>query len=161
MNSGAVMTPAAREVDYPSLLDMPTPRLRAYPPETIVAEKVQALVALGMFNSRMKDFFDLWAICRTFPFEGRVLNDALRATFTRRTTAFPTEVPIALTQVFADDAAKQAQWSAFLRRTAIALAPEPLPELLRSVAQFVTPPLLALGTEVPFESVWRLGGPWA
>jgi hypothetical protein len=158
---GDVVTPAAREVDYPSLLDMPAPRLRAYPPETVVAEKVQALVALGMLNSRMKDFFDLWAISQTFPFEGSVLSDALRATFTRRATAFPAEVPIALTQVFADDAAKQAQWSAFLRRTAIALAPEPLPELLRSVAQFVTPPLLALGTEVPFESVWRLGGPWA
>lgn len=75
------MTPAAHEVDYPSLLDMPTPRLRAYPPETVVAEKVQALVALGMLNSRMKDFFDLWAISLTFPFDGVVLSDAMRATF--------------------------------------------------------------------------------
>ena len=68
---------------------------------------------------------------------------------------------ISLTQTFAEDATKQAQWRAFIRRTAIALAPEPLPELLRSVAAFVTPPLLALGTEAPFESVWRPGGPWA
>jgi hypothetical protein len=67
---GDVVTPAAREVDYPSLLDMPAARVRAYPPETVVAEKVQALVALGMLNSRMKDFFDLWAISQTFPFEG-------------------------------------------------------------------------------------------
>jgi Nucleotidyl transferase AbiEii toxin, Type IV TA system len=157
---GDVVTPAAREVDYPSLLDMPAPRLRAYPPETVVAEKVQALVALGMLNSRMKDFFDLWAISQTFPFEGPVLSGALRATFARRATSLPAETPIALTQAFAEDAAKQAQWSAFLRRTAIALAPEPLPQLLRSVAAFVTPPLLTLGTEAPFELVWHPGGPW-
>jgi hypothetical protein len=157
---GDVVTPAAREVDYPSLLDMPAPRLHAYPPETVVAEKVQALVALGMLNSRMKDFFDLWAISQTFPFEGPLLSDALRATFTRRATSLPVETPVALTQAFAEDAAKQAQWRAFLRRTAIALAPEPLPELLRNVAAFVTPPLLTLGTKVPFESVWRPGGPW-
>jgi hypothetical protein len=118
-------------------------------------------VVLGMLNSRMKDFFDLWAISRMFPFKGPVLADALRATFTRRATSFPAETPIALTQAFADDAAKQTQWRAFLRRTAIALAPEPLPELLRSVAEFVTPPLLTLGTEAPFELVWSPGGPWA
>jgi hypothetical protein len=158
---GDVVTPSALEVDYPSLLDMPTPRLRAYPPETVVAEKVQAMVALGMLNSRMKDFFDLWAVSQTFPFEGAVLSDALRATFKRRATPLPAETPIALTQAFADDAAKQAQWRAFIRRTAIALAPEPLPDLLRSVASFATPPLLALGASAPFEHVWRPGGPWA
>jgi hypothetical protein len=158
---GDVVTPAAREVDYPSLLDMPVPRLRAYPPETVVAEKVQALVALGILNSRMKDFFDLWAISQTFPFEGSVLSGAPRATFTRRATSFPVEMPIALTQAFAEDAAKQIQWSAFLHRTAIALAPQPLPELLGSVAQFVTPPLLTLGTRAPFDLAWRPGGPWA
>jgi Nucleotidyl transferase AbiEii toxin, Type IV TA system len=97
---GDVVTPAAREVDYPSLLGMPAPRLRAYPPETVVAEKVQALVSLGMLNSRMKDFFDLWAISRMFPFEGPVLSDALRATFIRRATPLPAETPIALTQAF-------------------------------------------------------------
>jgi hypothetical protein len=158
---GDAVTPAALEVDYPSLLDMPTPRLRAYPPETVVAEKVQAMVALGMLNSRMKDFFDLWAISHTFPFDGAALSDALRATFTRRATPLPAETPIALTQAFADDAAKQAQWRAFIRRTAIALAPEPLPDLLRSVAGFVTPPLLALGTNAQFRHIWHPGGPWA
>lgn len=157
---GDVVTPAALEVDYPSLLDMPMPRLRAYPPETVVAEKVQALVALGMLNSRMKDFFDLWAISQTFPFDGAVLSDALRATFTRRATPPPAKTPIALTPAFADDAAKQVQWRAFIRRTAIALAPEPLPDLLRRVAGFVAPPLLALGAREPFVRVWRPGGPW-
>ena len=72
----------------------------------------------------------------------------------------PAGTPIALTQAFADDAAKQAQWRAFIRRTAIALAPEPLPDLLRSVADFAVPPLLALGAMKPFVHAWRPGGPW-
>jgi hypothetical protein len=157
---GDAVTPAPLEVDYPSLLDLPRPSLRAYPPETVVAEKVQAIVALGMLNSRMKDFFDLWAISQTSPFDGPVLGDALQATFTHRATLLPAEMPIALTQAFANDAAKQAQWRAFIRRTAIALAPEPLPDLLSSVAGFVAPPLLALGAREPFVLVWRPGGPW-
>jgi Nucleotidyl transferase AbiEii toxin, Type IV TA system len=157
---GDAVTPAPLEVDYPSLLDLPTPRLCAYPPETVVAEKVQAIVALGMLNSRMKDFFDLWAISQTSPFDGPVLGDALQATFTHRATLLPAEMPIALTQAFANDAAKQAQWRAFIRRAAIALAPEPLPDLLSSVAGFVAPPLLALGAREPFVLVWRPGGPW-
>ncbi|MDE2462331.1 MAG: nucleotidyl transferase AbiEii/AbiGii toxin family protein, partial [Alphaproteobacteria bacterium] len=122
---GDAVTPAAREIDYPSLLDMPTPRLLAYPPETVVAEKFQALVALGMLNSRMKDFFDLWAIGETFSFDGSVLAEAIRATFARRDTALPRQTPIALTAAFAEDAAKQAQWRGFLRRTALSMAPEP------------------------------------
>jgi hypothetical protein len=109
----------------------------------------------------MKDFFDLWAISQTFPFDGVVLSDALRATFARRATLLPAEPPIALTPAFADDAAKQAQWRAFVRRTAIALAPEPLPDLMRSVAGFVAPPLRALGTREPFVRIWRPAGPWA
>lgn len=74
---GDAVTPAVQEIDYPSLLDMPAPRLRAYPPETVAAEKAQALVALGMLNSRMKDFFDLWAISETFFFDGPILADAM------------------------------------------------------------------------------------
>jgi hypothetical protein len=157
---GDAVTPAALEVDYPSLLDLPTPRLRVYPPETVVAEKVQAMVSLGMLTSRMKDFFDLWAISQTFPFHGPALGDALGATFTRRATPLPTETPLALTQAFANDAAKRAQWRAFIRRTAIAFAPEPLPDLPRSVASFVAPPLLALGARDPFALVSRPGVPW-
>ena len=96
---GDVVTPAAREIEFPSMLDMPTARLRAYPPETVVAEKFHALVTLGMFNSRMKDFFDLWAIAGTFEFEGVVFSEAIGATFARQTTPVPTDTPIALTSL--------------------------------------------------------------
>jgi len=157
---GDAVTPAVQEIDYPSLLDMPTPRLRAYPPETVVAEKFQALVALGMLNSRMKDFFDLWAISQTFSFDGPVLAKALAATFDRRRTAIPTDTPVALTPAFAEDAAKQAQWQGFLRRTAPAMAPGPFTEMQAKVAAFVLPPVQALATGRPFEGKWVVGGPW-
>lgn len=157
---GDVVTPGVQEVEYPSLLDMPSARLRAYPPETVVAEKFQALVALGLLNTRVKDFFDLWAIGATFSFDGALLSEALRATFMRRATPMPGELPIALTAAFAEDAGKQAQWRAFLRRTTIALAPEPLPDLLRAVSEFVMPPAAALAAGEPFALHWKPGGPW-
>lgn len=157
---GDAVTPGSQEIEYPSLLDMPPSRLLAYPPETVVAEKFQAVVALGMPNSRMKDFFDLWAISTTFPFEGSVLADAMRATFDRRGTPIPADTPIALTDTFAADAAKQAQWRGFLRRTAIALAPRPLPELLAAVADFVMPPARSLAARNAFTSRWQPGGDW-
>ena len=157
---GDAVTPGVMEIDYPSLLNMPAPRLRAYPPETVVAEKIQALVALGMLNSRMKDFFDLWAISQTFSFDGGVLADAIAATFERRHTDIPTDTPVALTPAFAEDAAKQAQWRGFLRRTAIAIAPGPFAELQDNVAAFVLPPTHALVAGKAFDGKWNAGGPW-
>ena len=157
---GDAVTPAVQDIDYPSLLNLPTPRLRAYPPETVVAEKFQALVALGMLNSRMKDFFDLWAIAETFSFNGPVLAQAIAATFKRRRTVIPTDTPVALTPAFAEDAAKQAQWQGFLRRTEIAMAPGPFAELQGKVATFVVPPTHALVAGKAFDGKWSAGGPW-
>ncbi len=157
---GDVVTPGIQDIDYPSLLGMPLPHLRAYPPETVVAEKLQALVALGLFNSRMKDFFDLWAISETFAFAGSTLAQAIQATFERRATAIPLQTPAALTAIFSSDPTKQAQWRSFLRRTAIALAPAPLPDLLHRIGDFVMPPLEALRAGTTFNKNWRPGGPW-
>ncbi len=157
---GDVVTPGIQDIDYPSLLDMPLPHLRAYPPETVVAEKLQAVVALGLLNSRMKDFFDLWAISETFPFAGSTLVQAIQATFERRTTTIPLQTPTALTATFSRDPTKQAQWRGFLRRTAIALAPAPLPDLLHRIGDFVMPPLEALRGRATFAKNWTPGGPW-
>ena len=157
---GDAVTPAVQEINYPSLLDMPAPRLRAYPPETVVAEKFQALVALGMLNSRMKDFFDLWAISETFAFDGSILADAIAATFDRRHTTIPVETPVALTPAFAEDAAKRAQWQGFLRRTALSIAPGSFVEIQTKVSKFVLPPVQSLVVGKPLECKWGAGGPW-
>ncbi len=157
---GDAVTPGVQEIEFPSLLDMPTPRLRAYPPETFVAEKFQAIVALGMMNSRMKDFFDLWAIAETFSFDGTVLAEAIRATFDRRQTVVPAEAPIALTPAFVEDGTKQSQWRGFLRRTAIDMAPGPFAELQGKVAAFVLPPASAVASGTTFSQKWKAGGGW-
>jgi len=94
---GDAITPAAIDIEYPSLLDQPATRLRAYPPETVAAEKFQAMVALGMFNTRLKDFYDIWAIGGAFAFKGAVLARAIETTFGRRQTLLPQETPPALT----------------------------------------------------------------
>lgn len=158
---GDVVTPHAQTINYPTLLDFPEPTLRAYPPETVVAEKLEAVVSLGMRNSRMKDFFDLWVIAKTFAFDGPVLASAISATFTRRQTAIPAETPVAFTSDFANDKTKQSQWSAFLKRTSLAMAPEPLPELLAFVAGFVMPMLEAARDGKVFAKRWPGGGAWA
>lgn len=89
------------------MLDFAAPKLRAYPVYTVVAEKFHAMVWLGIANSRMKDFYDLWISMQKFPFEGHVLSTAIGATFTRRNTPLPTEAPLALTQAFANDHGSQ------------------------------------------------------
>jgi hypothetical protein len=155
---GDAITPAAIEIEYPSLLGQPTVFLRAYPPETVVAEKFQAMVALGMLNTHLKDFYDIWAIAGSFAFDGAVLSRAIQATFDRRQTPLPVETPPALKLAFADE--KQGQWTAFLRRTEIALAPEPFAAIQGQIASLVMPPVLALGQGTALASDWPIGGPW-
>jgi len=106
---GDVITPEAVEAEWPELLDFPGARLLIYPPETVVAEKLEAAVALGFDNSRMKDFFDLHWLSRNQTFDGTLLIKSLHATFERRATAIPANPPIALTEVFANDSGKALQ----------------------------------------------------
>jgi hypothetical protein len=116
------------------------------------------MVALGMLNTRLKDFYDIWAIAGSFAFDGAVLSRGIQATFDRRHTPLPAETPPALTPAFADE--KQGQWTAFLRRTEIALAPEPFAAVQAQIAALVMPPVLALGQGTAFTGDWPSGGPW-
>jgi hypothetical protein len=114
---GDAVTPGAVEADYPTLLtDMPAPRLRVYPRETVFAEKLEAIVSFGMTNSRMKDYFDLRALAREGVIDPAVLSRAIPVTFERRKTPLPDELPMGLSDEFAADRTKLAQWAAFLKR---------------------------------------------
>ncbi len=103
---GDAVTPEPINSDFPTFLDMPSPRIRVYPRETVVAEKLQAMVDLGIQNSRMKDFFDVHSMTHLFKFDGDLLVDAIRATFKRRLTAIPRRTPLALADEFANDRSK-------------------------------------------------------
>lgn len=116
---GDAVVPGPIWIDYPELRDFGTPHLLGYTLESAIAEKYQAMVYLGMVNSRMKDFYDIWFLARGFSFDGERLCQAIKATFSRCKTDLPTGTPVALTPAFADDPAKQRQWEAFLRKTRV------------------------------------------
>ncbi|MBX9463032.1 MAG: nucleotidyl transferase AbiEii/AbiGii toxin family protein [Aquamicrobium sp.] len=135
---GDALEPGAEVVDYPVMLDLPKPRLRAYARETVIAEKFQAMVALGRVNSRMKDFYDIWILSRSFAFDDDRLARAIAATFARRGTVIPAEPPDALTPAFAAEEQKQQQWRAFVED--VAVDPGPLALVLEELAGFLMPP---------------------
>jgi Nucleotidyl transferase AbiEii toxin, Type IV TA system len=114
---GDAVTPDAQTVEYPTLIaDVPAPTLRAYPKATVVAEKAHAITVLGMTNSRMKDYFDLWVLLHDETLDRSELRHAIAATFARRQTTLPEATPMGLSNAFANDATKQLQWRAFLER---------------------------------------------
>jgi predicted nucleotidyltransferase component of viral defense system len=156
---GDAITPEATVVDFPALLDFPAPRLRAYPRETVVAEKLDAMVQLGMANSRMKDFYDVRILARDFDFSGDLLTRAIRATFERRKTPLPANLPVALTEAFTDDATKKTQWSGFVRKAGVNDAGS-LADTVAKVAAFAETPLLAAARGTAFTAVWHAPGPW-
>lgn len=154
---GDVVTPAPVEIDYPTLLlGNPAPHLRAYPVETVVAEKFEALTMLGIVNSRLKDFYDLWLIAQTFEFHQSTLIEAVQRTFDRRGTALPRETPIGLTDEFV--AAWAAQWRTFLGRERMAAAPEIFADVIADLRAFLMPLVVPAVDE---EQNWSRGGPWS
>ena len=134
---GDATEPGAEVMDYPTMLDFPAPRIRAYSRETVIAEKFQAMVMFGRANSRMKDFYDIWLISRSGQIDDNRLALAIAATFARRETEIPIEVPDGLTLAFAEDEQKQRQWTAFVRE--VTLKPGSLVEVIETLREFLMP----------------------
>jgi hypothetical protein len=127
----------------------------------VVAEKVQAMVLLGIANTRMKDFYGVVYLAGHFDFDGRVLADALKATFARRETPLPNGLPLALADEFASDAVKQRQWRALLRKLRLSDGSEAdLLAVVEDLRRFVARPLEAARVGTPFDYVWLAPGPW-
>ncbi len=152
---GDAITPAPVEIEYPTLLEFPPPRLRAYPVETIVAEKLEALVVLGMANSRVKDYYDLFLISQTFTLEQRSLAEALRQTFERRGTAVPEDIPAGLTDEFAT--AWQTRWRGFVRRERMISVPDDLATVVTRLRDLLLPVIRGRNQDLE----WSPGGPWS
>jgi len=158
---GDVITPEAKEIIYPAILDFEPPQIRAYARETVVAEKLQAIVVLGMANSRMKDYYDLSILSRQFSFAGSDLAKAITATFNRRNTAIPDKIPTGLSDAFSTDIEKVTQWKAYLKRNALMDASEDLVQIITELRGFLLPPLQASNREAEFRKQWTAGGSWA
>lgn len=156
---GDVIVPDPITIEYPTLLDFPRPLLVAYPKEAVIAEKLQALTDLGLLNSRLKDYFDMWLLSRLYDFEGSSLVEAIRATFRHRSTEIEA-LPAGLTDAFALDPARQKQWVAFLRRSRFKTAPAELLSIVQTVREFLQPPLSAAVSGTAFAAAWRRGNSW-
>ncbi|MEM1099380.1 MAG: nucleotidyl transferase AbiEii/AbiGii toxin family protein [Planctomycetota bacterium] len=138
---GDAVPAGLRPTVFPTLLDMPAPEVTWYPPEVVVAEKVHAMVVLGMANSRMKDFYDVAEILDRFTLTTGLLANSLAETFARRQTLLPADIPVAFTSAFTEDQAKNKQWKSFLLRND--LSPEnSLQSVITRIADTILPALM-------------------
>jgi predicted nucleotidyltransferase component of viral defense system len=154
---GDAVVPPPAEVIYPTLLDHEAPRLKAYRKETVVAEKLHAIVTHGMQNTRMKDYFDLYFLSQHFAFTYSEVVRAVEATFARRGTTLPKELPLGLTTTFSEEALKKTQWHAFLRKMTKEQDTRTLSVVVDSIVQFIAP---ILGGDSNLVE-WKARGPWS
>ena len=157
---GDAVVPSPEWLEYPSLLGFPPPRLRVYRPETAIAEKLHAMVELGADNSRMRDFFDIYALATQRNFDGESLTAAIRATFERRGTPIPETLPLALTSEFATLGTKLTQWRGFLTKSGVRSAPRELDQVVMTIATFLEPVIGAARARRSFNMTWAPRGAW-
>ena len=158
---GDAISPGPIETEYPTLLNLPGPRLLTYPRETVVSEKLEAMVKLGIANSRMKDFHDLHSLSNTFEFDGKALVDAVRATFERRGTALPEGgVPLAFTPEFYEDENKIKQWKAFCNKNKPRVQEIEFKTLMGRLVSFLTPVIRSAQNELLLDNKWKAENGW-
>ncbi len=156
---GDAVVPRPEKVDYPSLLDLPAPRVEAYTRYTVIAEKLQTIVDKGLANSRMKDYYDLWYISQHSDIEGPTLARAIAATFKRRKTVLPQTLSEGLGDYFAWDDSKQRQWNSFLKKNKPAEIVK-LDEAIIEIRNFLAPAIGSLLEKKNFRKNWRPGKGW-
>lgn len=156
---GDVVVPPATPVAYPIILDLPRPHLLGYSMESTIAEKLEAMVKLGILNSRMKDFFDIWFLAHHFNFSGRTLQKAVKTTFLTRSTNLPS-IPVVFTADFFRDPTKDAQWKAFIRKNQLVNIPKGFQEIVADIVAFLGPLVKYLACNQSFVSSWKAPGPW-
>lgn len=159
---GDIVHPVPSRKTFPGLLpDLPAADVLMYPPETVVAEKFEAMIRFGEANGRIKDFYDIWVTARTFPFDLATLTEAIGGTLRQRQTVIPNELPVVLTPRFADTSNAQGLWAGFLRRNPPTPSPPPFGELLEELRRFFEPVLVAVALPEAGKGRWSPGrGIW-
>ena len=156
---GDVVVPNPSTVSYPAILDFPAPELKGYTMESTIAEKFQAMVKLGVLNSRMKDFYDIWILSRTSDFKGNILAEAVGKTFEKRNTPITLDAAL-FNPSFGKDEDKNVQWRGFIRKTKLINAPESFEEIMTAVKLFLEPLAASIAERRAFNSNWIAPGPW-
>ena len=155
---GDSINPPATEVWYPSILNMPSAKLRAYCQDTVIAEKVEAMITLGYVNSRMKDFYDVYIFSKNFHYKGKMLKDTIQYTFARRETEIPNKLPVAFSNEFSQDLLKRKQWNAFINKSL--LDPIDFTNVIETIRVFIHPVFTALIDSNDFPLDWMPGKGW-
>jgi hypothetical protein len=158
---GNAIVPGPEETEYRTILGDPPPRILAYPRESVVAEKLNAMVTLGERNSRYKDFYDMHAMANAFQFDKDTLARAVRATFERRSTPIDAALPLPLTAPFYASADRITQWRAYVTRNGLSGAPTDFQQIGDLLTRFLQPVWESLGAEAERASDWSPGGPWS
>jgi hypothetical protein len=156
---GDVVVPSPKLMAYPTILDLPAPKVRGYSRESMIAEKFEALVKRGVMSSRMKDIWDIQLLSRQFNFDGKTLATAIAETFLKRHTDIPADL-IALTETFVRDETKAAQWKAFLRKNRMTTDVDTFAEAIHSVSVFLKPVVEHLVNHQPRPLRWKAPGQW-
>jgi len=158
---GDSIYPRPKVIDYPVILDLPKPHLKGYAMETVVSEKFEAMVKLGLLNSRMKDFYDIWILMRQFDFEGEKLSESLKRTFKQRKTSLPKKRPLFAEEIYDEKSDRQILWGAFLKKGNIKHAPDKLSSIAKAIEKLLTEPLVAIDNGQKFNARWIAPGPWS
>ena len=156
---GDVIIPGPSKIKYPVLLDFPPPELDGYTMESTIAEKFQAMVKLGLLNSRMKDFYDIWFLSRMFDFKGETLAEAIEKTFEKRKTPLTSE-PTIFNPSFMKDENKQAQWLGFINKAKLGDAPASFENVAADIKVFLQPVVASIIDRQAFRLFWAAPGPW-
>jgi predicted nucleotidyltransferase component of viral defense system len=154
---GDAITPPPEWAEFPVLLKGDIPRLRIYPKETAIAEKLETMVSRGMLNSRMKDFYDIWLLSELFDFNFTIVRQAVINTFSNRHVSLPIEPPECFAEEFYLSPIKQTQWNAFCRKNELQGQPKHLPEAVARIKAFLLP-VLSLAQSQP--GTWQSGKGW-
>jgi len=149
-----VITPGPETYDFPTILDLPKPKLNCYNKETMIAEKFQAMVKLDILNSRMKDIYDIWILSRRFEFKSVSLKNSIVNTFKRRETEV-TENITTFTERYYQNDEKLKQWQGFLRKSRVSDVPHGLGDIVGDIKIFLTPVLISILNEDKFEKTWK------
>ena len=156
---GDAIVPAPVPGSYPAMFDLPTASIKGYSRESVIAEKFEIMVKLGLLNSRLKDFFDIWLLANRFDFDGETLGKAIKETFRNRRTAVVPDVG-ELASAFAQDETKKSQWLGFIRRNHLETIPVNLTDVMALISVFLGPIAESLAAGEPFHRTWKHPGPW-
>ncbi len=158
---GDAIQPPPADIDYPTLLDFPAPRVKGYLRETVVAEKFEAMVARGSVTSRLKDYYDIWLLSQNFEFDLYQPAIALAATFEQRGTSLPVHTPPCLTRDFTSNPGRIRQWEKLVRRFDSGGSVPPLETAAARIETFLMPAVNATDTRPKSPATWTPGGPWS